>query len=310
MTGEAHGRGVPRSVWIVALVLIAWIFYAGIKSGGIHIAIDRLPWSILVPGMAAFCFVHSVVMLGHQRAVLLLALCTTLAFASEYIGESTGTIFGPYFYTDVLGPKIAGRIPLLIPFAWYMMFYPSYVVTNLLADGHPVSQGRGSAWILWVSALSALVMTAWDLTMDPIMSHHACATGSTSCLPPVLNEGIVGHPAWVWTDGGAYFGVPYSNYRGWLLTAFVVFLLYRLLERKLVHAPWPGGVSKVMAVLPVLAYGSMAFIDAWLGSPKVRNVHLIAPFAMGIPFLFAAFTLFARNPKMPFWPQQAQGMDT
>lgn len=294
---------IPNSVWIIALVLIAGVFWAGIASGGFNYPIERMPWSILVPAMALFCFVHSVVMLGHQRAVLLLVLCTTLAFASEYIGESTGTIFGPYYYTDVLGPKIAGRIPVLIPFAWYMMFYPSYIVTNLLAEGHPVAQGKGTAWIVWISALSALVMTAWDLTMDPIMSFNPCATGTTTCLPAELSEAVVGHPAWVWTTGGAYFGVPYSNYRGWMLTAFVVFLAYRLLERRLIHAPWPGGLSKVLVVLPVLAYGSMAFIDAWLGNPKVENVHLIAPFAMGIPFLFAAFTLFARS-DLPMWPHK------
>ncbi|MGB7654831.1 MAG: carotenoid biosynthesis protein [Novosphingobium sp.] len=296
---------VPNSVWILALAVIAWIFYAGIKTGGFNLPIERLPWSILVPGFAVFSFTHSMVLLGHKRALLLLVLCISLAFASEYIGEATGLIFGPYYYTDVLGPKILGRVPVLIPLAWYMMFYPSYVITNLLAEGHPVAQGQGTAWIVWISALSALVMTAWDLTMDPIMSFHPCTTGTTDCLPVTLDETLIGHPAWVWKEGGSYFGVPQLNYRGWMLTAFVVFAAYRLLERRIDHAPWPGGISKVMAVLPVLAFGCMAFVDTWLGNPKVQDVHLISPFAMGIPFLFAAFTLFARNPKMPFWPHQA-----
>lgn len=307
MGDEARVGGIriPNSVWVVALAIAAWIFYAGIKSGGFNIPIERLPWSILVPGFAVFSFVHSMVLLGHRRALLLFVLCTTMAFASEYIGQSTGTIFGPYYYTDVLGPKIAGRIPFLIPLAWYMMFYPSYVVTNLLAEGKPVSQGQGTAWILWISALSALVMTAWDLTMDPIMSFHPCRIGSIDCLPVQLNENLIGHPAWVWEKGGSHFGVPKLNYRGWLLTAFLVFMVYRLLERRVDHRPWPGGISKVMAVLPVAAYGCMAFVDAWLGNPKVQDIHLISPFAMGIPFLFASFILFARNPDIPIWPHQA-----
>ena len=296
---------VPGAVWIVLLAVVAWVFYAGVKTGGFNIPIERLPWSILVPGFALFSFVHSVILLGHKRALLLFGLCVTLAFASEYIGQVTGTIFGPYYYTDVLGPRIAGRIPVLIPLAWYMMFYPSYVVTNLLAEGHPVSQGTGTAWILWISALSALVMTAWDLTMDPIMSFHPCATGSTDCLPVQLDETLIGHPAWVWVNGGPHFGVPQLNYRGWLLTAFAVFVAYRLLERRIDHAPWPGGISKVMAVLPVLAYGCMAIVDTWLGNPLVEDIHLISPFAMGIPFLFAAFTLFGRIPDMPLWPRKA-----
>lgn len=306
MASHAQGqfKGIPNSVWLVALALAAWIFYAGIKTGGFNIPIERLPWSILVPGFALFSFVHSMILLGHKRALLLFGLCVTLAFTSEYIGESTGVIFGPYYYTDLLGAKIAGRIPVLIPLAWYMMFYPSYVVTNLLAEGHPVSQGRGAVWIIWISALSALVMTAWDLTMDPIMSFHPCKGSGIDCLPVALDERLIGHPAWVWVDGGSHFGVPRLNYRGWLLTAFVVFMAFRLLERRIDHAPWPGGVSKLMAVLPVGAYGCMAFIDSWLGNPKVEDIHLISPFAMGIPFLFATFVLFARNPQMPLWPRK------
>ena len=293
---------VPGSVWIMLLVLVAWIFYAGIASGGFNLPIERLPWSILVPGFALFTFTHSVVMLGWERALVLLALCTFLSFGAEFVGQSTGLIFGPYYYTSLLGPKILGRVPVLIPFAWYMMFYPSYVVTNLLAESKPVSEQSGTAWLLWVSALSAMVMTAWDLTMDPIMSFHPCQAGSIRCLPTVLDENVIGHPAWVWVKGGEHFGVPLLNYRGWLLTAFVVFVTYRLIERRLAHRPWRGGHTKLMAFLPVLAFGMMAFVDTWLGNPKVGDIHLISPFAMGIPFLFAGFNLFARNPDLRLWP--------
>ncbi|MBX9645032.1 MAG: hypothetical protein K2W91_13160, partial [Novosphingobium sp.] len=52
--------GIPNSVWVVALVLIAGVFWAGIASGGFNYPIERMPWSILVPALAAFCFVHSV----------------------------------------------------------------------------------------------------------------------------------------------------------------------------------------------------------------------------------------------------------
>jgi uncharacterized membrane protein len=297
---------VPASVWLILFVVTVGIFYAGIATGGFNVPIERLPWSILVPAFALFSFAHSVILLGHSRAILLLLMCTILAFVSEYVGQTTGTIFGPYYYTGVLGPKLFDRIPVLIPFAWYMMFYPSYVVTNLLAEGKPVSQGTSAAYVLWISGLSALVMTAWDLTMDPIMSFHPCppvsAEGGLDCLPVALDETIVGHPAWVWIDGGEHFGVPFANYRGWLATSFVIFAAFRLSERKFIHAPWPGGLSKVMVFMPVLAFGTMAFVDTWLGNPQVGDIHLISPFAMGIPFLFAAFQLFARNSDMPMWP--------
>ena len=292
----------PASVWLLLLVLIAWLFYAGIASGGFDMPIERLPWSILVPGFAVFSFAHSTVMLGWRRALLLLALCTCLSFAAEFYGQKTGVLFGPYYYTSVLGPKLFGTIPLLIPFAWYMMFYPSYVVTNLLTEGKPVGEERRVVWLLWSATLSAMVMTAWDLTMDPIMSFHPCAVGKIDCLPVALDETLIGHPAWVWVHGGEHFGVPRLNYRGWLLTAFAVFFIYRLIERNLTRDPWRGGHSKVVAFMPVAAFGAMALVDTWLGNPKVGDIHLISPFAMGIPFLFATFALFAKNPDMPLWP--------
>jgi uncharacterized membrane protein len=297
--------GMPNSFWLMILVLVVWIFAAGIRLGGLNVPLERIPWSLLVPCCALFCVLHSYVMLGLWRALTLLALSTTIAFAAEYIGQSTGLIFGPYCYTDILGPKILGRIPVLIPFAWYMMLYPSYVVTNILAEGRPIAVRTNLGWIVWVSMLSALVMTAWDLTMDPVMSYHPDAAQPGWCQgSTALHEANVGHPAWVWIDGGVHFGVPLKNFRGWLATAFVVFLAYRLIERYIPLRPLPGWKSRIMGYLPVGVYGTMAIIDAWLGYPEIEDIHLISPFAMGIPFLFASFRLFADRTDLPLWPWQ------
>lgn len=301
----AWGR-MPASVWLMLLVVVTIVFYAGIRTGGFELPLERVPWSVLVPCFALFSFAHSVAMLGWPRAVALLGLCLTIAFAAEYLGQSTGAIFGPYYYTDMLGPKLMGRIPVIIPFAWYMMFYPSYVVTNILAESSPVSVDRGIVRIVWLSALGAVVMTAWDLTMDPIMSFHSCDTPALECIAQPLDQHEVGHPAWVWERPGPHFGVPLLNYRGWLLTSFILFLLFRLIERRLPHRPLPGAQARTMAFLPVGAYGSMAFIDAWLGYPEIDDIHLITPFAMGIPFLFATYHLFTRRTDLPLWPHSSE----
>src|SRR5687768_13763217 len=132
MVGQrATHSTIPASAWLMLLFLVAAIFYAAIASGGFNIPLERLPWSILVPTMAAFCLLHSAMMMGWVRALVLLVLCVTISFGFEFVGERTGLIFGPYHYTSLFGFKLFGRVPALIPFAWYMMFYPSYVVTNL-----------------------------------------------------------------------------------------------------------------------------------------------------------------------------------
>ena len=292
--------GTPPSVWLLVTLLIAELFYAGIKTGGFTMPIDRLPWGLLVPAMAVFCFVHSCLLLGIVRAVVLLACAAGISFCFEWVGESTGMPFGPYYYTDVLGWKIGGKIPALIPFAWYMMFYPSYVIGNLLGEGGPISQ-RNPSWvrIIWLSLLSAAVLTAWDLTMDPVMSF---ADGRND--PAIPDSADVGTPAWVWTQGGAHFGVPFQNYFGWMLTAFTVFVVYRWLETRLPHAQAHGMCSRVMISLPVGAYMIMALVNTWLGYPEIEGLRLISPFSMGIPAFFAAFQLLANRTDLPMWPQE------
>lgn len=298
---------VPGAVWLLLLVVVVVVFYVGIRTGGFNIPLQRLPWSIMVPSLALFCLAHSIVMLGWERAVALFLLCVTISFGFEYVGEATGAIFGAYHYTDVLGFKLFGRVPVLIPLAWYMMFYPSYVVTNILAEGNPISVQNNIVWIAWMSVLSALVMTAWDLTMDPIMSFHPCQTGSADCLPVTLDENVVGHPAWIWGVDGEHFGVPLLNYRGWLLNTFIVFFIFRWVEPRLPHRPWRGSQSRLMAWFPVGVYGGMSVIDAWLGYPQIDDIHLISPFAMGIPALFASFRIFADRPDLPLWPHHDNG---
>jgi uncharacterized membrane protein len=37
-----------------------------------------------------------------------------------------------YHYTALLGPKFLGLVPYLIPAAWFMMNYPSFVIAERL----------------------------------------------------------------------------------------------------------------------------------------------------------------------------------
>jgi uncharacterized membrane protein len=60
-------------------------------------------------------------------------------------------------------------------------------------------------WRLAISALGALIMTCWDLAMDPMMVNG-------------------GH--WVWEQDGVYFGIPLQNFWGWWLTIFITFWLF------------------------------------------------------------------------------------
>jgi len=155
----------------------------------------------------AFAFLHAGQREGWGRALRLLALVFVVSLLFESVGVATGWVYGPYHYTGLLGPKFLGLVPYLIPLAWFMMSYPSFVIADRLV---PSQLGRWQR-ILAVAALGGLVMTAWDLVMDPIM----VAGGN-----------------WVWDAKGAYFGIPLQNYWGWWLTVFTTFALYLWLSGK------------------------------------------------------------------------------
>ena len=42
---------------------------------------------------------------------------------------------------------------------------------------------------------------------------------------------------WIWHDGGADFGVPLSNYLGWLLTSWLFFQAFAFYLRRRITAP-------------------------------------------------------------------------
>jgi len=182
----------------------------------VSIALGVAPSIFLTPVSTltgfTFALLHAGQREGWRRALRLLALVFGVSLLFESVGVATGLVYGPYHYTAKLGPLFLGLVPYLIPVAWFMMSYPSFVIADRLI---PADWKRWQR-ILSVAAVGGLVMTAWDLIMDPVMVAG-------------------GH--WVWDDllsnsNGAYHGIPLQNFWGWWLTVFTTFTLYLLISGK------------------------------------------------------------------------------
>jgi uncharacterized membrane protein len=171
----------------------------------------------------------------------LIVFLVSLAF--ETLGVATGLVYGPYHYTEKLGWKFLGLVPVLIPMAWYMMMYPAYHMAEVITRAGKM---RALPVILLVSALGGLIMTSWDLAMDPLM----VAGGN-----------------WVWERPGLYFGIPIHNFLGWWLTTFTVFLLFQIIlparesENTNLLPLW-----QVLVLYSVSCVGSVA-LDVLIGLP-------------------------------------------
>ena len=126
----------------------------------------------LALGTLAFSLLHAARSLGPRWALRFFAVSAVISWAYEQAGVATGLVYGKYHYTAVLGPKL-GHVPVLIPLAWFAMIYPAYVIARLLVDD--AAQAGSGNWRrhLWRAAIAGMVMTAWDLVMDPNLVQAA-----------------------------------------------------------------------------------------------------------------------------------------
>jgi putative membrane protein len=73
--------------------------------------------------------------------------------------------------------------------------------------------------------------------------------------------------AWIWHDGGAHFGVPLSNYGGWLLTSWLFYQAFAIYlgRRPDLPAPRPARarVLRLTAIALYLSSG-LTHLTPWL----------------------------------------------
>ena len=168
---------------------------------------------------AAFAFALGSRRHGWRGMLVFAAICLAVGNVIENVGVATGFPFGRYRFLELMGPKI-GDVPLLLGLAYIGMAYVSWMLARMILDAGVA--GRSSRSIIVLPLLASLIMTTWDVAQDPVWST-------------ILH-------GWIWYEGGAWFGVPLSNYLGWFETVFLINLLFGLCQRRGVMSERePGG---------------------------------------------------------------------
>ena len=190
---------VPIIFWVLTMIslpILGWILGEGYLLRG-------MSFGVLMQSVAVLLILYSA--WGFSRTLRTFAVIAAFSYFAELLGSTTGFPFGKYHYTDLLQPQIAG-VPLLIPLAWLMMLPPSWAIAHIILGktlNHEENKGIRRKTFLFLS-LSALAFTAWDLFLDPQM---------------------VGWGFWVWEIPGQYFGIPLSNYLGWIVVSALITLV-------------------------------------------------------------------------------------
>ena len=163
-----------------------------------------------------------------------LIVAGTLSLGMELLGTKTGFPFSGYEYTPLLGYRIANLVPALIPVSWFMVAFPSYALARRMSS---------KTYIQWI--LGALILTAWDLTLDPAMSELT--------------------KYWVWDNEGPYYGMPLVNLVGWFGTGVLIMLGFHFTGVGKIVDRIPSRIMEVYYVTVVaLSLGMTLLAGYWL----------------------------------------------
>jgi len=247
---------------------------------------------------ALFAVVHGARIYRSRGILIFATLCLGVGTLFESVSLRTGFPFGYYRFTDLMGPKLFD-VPILLALAYVGMGYLSWVLAVVIMScrNEPLS-GRK---IVLLPLAASFVMTAWDLSMDAVWAD--------------IDD------AWVWHDGGSYYGVPVSNFFGWFFTVYIFYQLFALYLRNRViirsrRSHWrlailfyaASAAGNLLVVAPVSMGG--VFVDAvgkhWAIPDILWASRLVSIFLM-MPLSLVAWVK-ASGPVDPFSKQVPLGI--
>ncbi len=189
-----------------------WLAVACILAAGIGFSWNPTPFAQVLAAIFIACaLLHACFFYGLRPAPVLFLICLVITFIIENIGAATGFPFGHYHFEVGAGLPHVGRIPIIVGPLWFGAGYFSWVVATTLLDNADRRLDRAFN-VFALPVVAAFVMTQWDLVMEPSAATIA--------------------RAWVWHGGGGDFGVPLSNYGGWLLTSWLFFQAFAFYLRR------------------------------------------------------------------------------
>jgi uncharacterized membrane protein len=195
-----------------------------------------------------FALIHGALFYQWRGILIFFAICLVVGNIFENVGVRTGFPFGHYYFTDLMGPKLFA-VPIQLGLAYLGMAYLSWTLARLILGGmqNPL-QGSG---VVTLPLVAAFIMVAWDFSQDPVWST-------------ILH-------LWIWQQGGAYFGVPTSNFLGWYLTVYVFYQLFALYLRGLSTnpEPLPSGYWHVAVLFYAMSAAGNILLALPLAGPSV-----------------------------------------
>lgn len=226
-----HARGANTVLWVFIALFVLMIATRLLHYPPLQPLVPFISVAILM----GFAIVHGVRRYGWRHFIVFFFLTFVISWSYETSSILTGFPFGHYYYSDQLGPKL-WLVPLLIMPAYFSMGYLAWTLAHILLDRF--DDRLAGADVVLVPVFASFVMVMWDLCIDPAQS-------------------TIGG-AWIWRDGGGFFGVPLVNFLGWYLCVFTIYLAFALYLKR--SAEWTRATilgERSAWTLPALMYGTV-----------------------------------------------------
>ncbi len=255
--------------FILALIVLTSLISFG--GGLLPLLIYFLP--------AIFIFMHGSKYLGRKNIILFFIVIFIVSYTTEYLGVSTGKIFGDYYYNLLNNGPLVGGVPPLVMLTYFAITYSTYWVVRILLGDFKIIKGQK---IVWFALLGGLIATLTDLAADPVNS--------------TVNK------VYIWTNGGIFFGVPYLNFIGWLAEITIFFIIISVIFAYITKAPKSEKApSKSFQLQPIVLFSApilpIILRPIWGEQPAdIRAaMSLIALFGLGSIILLATLRVFWNN---------------
>jgi putative membrane protein len=242
------------------------------------------------------CSLH----LGLARALIFAVGGFAVAWSAEHLSIHTGFPFGLYHYTGFTKglESWVWDVPLIDSASFVFLAWASYSMALLTVC--PLVLKRSSLrlaetnrikWSFPVRALGALLFVYLDIIIDPVaLRGDRWFLGSFYYYP----------------EPGVYFGVPLSNFAGWLLVGFVLIWLLQIVDRMLAGTRFrdlnaaPGPWKYLIG--PALYFsiiGFNLFMTFWIGE------YLLGWVGVFLVVLPSVIVLLSKTKQRFFWASSA-----
>jgi putative membrane protein len=201
--------------------------------------------------------------LGVRRTLLFGGIVWPISWIAEFASTRVGIPFGFYHYTGLTRDQelYIADVPFFDSLSFTFLAYAALCLARRVLAGRRATSGV-------TALLAGFLMMMLDVVIDPL-----AVRGDRWFLGPVF----------YYPDGGAYFGVPLSNFAGWWVVGMVVVAVYAAfggLARSHESGRVGAGIALYYAVL-----GFNLAVTGWIGEwwPLTAGLalHAVMAFVLG-----------------------------